>query len=260
MNTYSIIIILLAAILPALAWVVYIYEKDKYRREPLPWLLRGVFYGILSAGIALLLELFIKRMGWGTTEPTTILQAFKNAFISAAIPEECAKLLMLWLLLKRNPYFDERFDGIVYALCIGMGFAGLENIMYLFSNIESWQSIGIGRAIFAIPGHAIDAVAMGFYYALIHFRDLPRFMAVRILWVPVFLHGIYDGILFAINSMPLLAAPLTLCFLIFCWWMFRRGRRFIAQQLERDRRIMQQEAEAEQAAKQETDIPTTTND
>ena len=49
----------------------------------------------------------------------SIFDAFADAFLLAAIPEELAKLIMLWLLLRKNPHFDEKFDGIVYAVCIG---------------------------------------------------------------------------------------------------------------------------------------------
>ena len=98
-------------------------------------------------------------------QPATWIGALWNAFVGAAMPEEATKLLMLWLLLRRNKYFDERFDGIVYACCIGMGFAGTENVLYLFGNIENWQSVAVSRAIFAVPGHFMFAVAMGYFYS-----------------------------------------------------------------------------------------------
>lgn len=105
--------------------------------------------------------------GFGQELSSTISGAFTDAFIMAAIPEELAKFVMLWLLLRNNPYFDEHFDGIVYAVCIGMGFAGFENVLYLFDNYESWISVGIARAMFAVPGHFLTAVIMGYYYSLL---------------------------------------------------------------------------------------------
>ena len=53
---------------------------------------------------------------------STFVEAVGDAFLLAAIPEEVAKLFMLWLLLRKNPFFDEHFDGIVYAVCVGLGF------------------------------------------------------------------------------------------------------------------------------------------
>ena len=165
-------IIIFCGILPAILLVFYIYLRDRYQREPLGQILKAVFYGVISAGIAIVLESSLKSIGMLIDQPATWIGALWNAFVGAAMPEEATKLLMLWLLLRRNKYFDERFDGIVYACCIGMGFAGTENVLYLFGNIENWQSVAVSRAIFAVPGHFMFAVAMGYFYSKIHFRDM----------------------------------------------------------------------------------------
>lgn len=96
---------------------------------------------------------------------SSIREAFADAFVLAAIPEKLAKLIMLWLLLRKNPHFDERFDGIVYAVCMGMGFAGIENVKYLIGGIENgtWIGTGIVRALFSVPAHFLFAVLIGFY-------------------------------------------------------------------------------------------------
>ena len=138
-------LIIFAAILPAFALVIYVYLRDKYEREPLSQVLKAVGYGVISAGIAYVLEVIIGGMGI-TGQAATWVGALWNAFVGAAIPEEAAKLLMLWLLLRHNPHFDERFDGIVYACCVGMGFAGTENILYLLGNIDSWQQVAVQRS------------------------------------------------------------------------------------------------------------------
>lgn len=68
------------------------------------------------------------------TEVTSILGSVSTAFFGAAIPEEIAKFFMLWLLLRKNPYFDEKMDGIVYAVCVSLGFEALENIFHTIHN------------------------------------------------------------------------------------------------------------------------------
>jgi len=225
-------IILFAAILPAFLLVFYIYLRDKYQREPLSQVLKAVLYGVFSAGIALVLEEMLSIFGL-TGQAQTWLGAVWNAFVGAAMPEEAAKLLMLWLLLRRNPYFDERFDGIVYACCIGMGFAGTENIVYLLSNMDCWQSVAVQRAIFAVPGHFCFAVAMGYFYSQIAFRDMPAARKSLIFLAPVFFHGVYDGLLFMANVTPAIGGILLLAFYIFCFSMFRYGRKKIKEQSER---------------------------
>ncbi|MBQ9339201.1 MAG: PrsW family intramembrane metalloprotease [Paludibacteraceae bacterium] len=230
--------IIFAAILPAFLLVLYIWLRDKWQREPLSQIVKGVLYGVFSAGIAMLLEGVISGLGF-TPETHSIIGGFWKAFVGAAMPEEAAKLLMLWLLLRNNPYFDERFDGIVYACCVGMGFAGTENILYLISNINEWESVAVSRAIFAVPGHFMFAVVMGYYYSQVAFRDLSFTKRSRIFWMPVILHGIYDGLLFAAQAIGTeeyasVTGVLILCFYIFVLWMFRHGRKRIKEQSEAD--------------------------
>jgi RsiW-degrading membrane proteinase PrsW (M82 family) len=84
--------------------------------------------------------------------------------------------------LRNNPYFDEHFDGIVYAVCVGMGFAGLENIMYVFQNMDDWMSVSVARAIFSVPGHFFFAVSMGYFYSCVHFHTAST---IRIRYIPL---------------------------------------------------------------------------
>lgn len=231
-NIYTVI---LAAILPPFLLVLYVWWKDKYQREPFLEMAKAFLYGVISAGIALLLETALSYMYLVPSEPATLLQAAWKAFVGAAIPEELAKLLMLWLLLRRSKYFDERFDGIVYAACIGMGFAATENIIYLFSNLEQWQSVAVGRAMFAVPGHFLFAVAMGYFYSMIYFGDMSWRKSARIFWVPVFLHGTYDALLMMREVGTMWSGILLICFYIFCFKMLKYGRTRIAEHLEKDK-------------------------
>ena len=227
-------IIIFAAILPAFLLVLYIWLRDKYQREPITEVLKAVGLGILSAFMAVLVEGFLQGFGIVSENPTTLLGAAWNAFVGAAIPEESVKLLVLALFLRHNRYFDERFDGIVYACAVGMGFAGTENIVYLFSNINEWETVAIQRAIFAVPGHFMFAVAMGYFYSLVYFGDVSWRMQGRILWVPVLLHGVYDALLMMANVGTALSSILIALFYAFCFMMFRFGRDHIKKHIQRD--------------------------
>ena len=229
-------LVIFAGILPAFVLVAYIYLRDRYQREPIGQILKGVAYGVLSAGIAYCIESSLQGLGWLYETPFTFGQAAWNAIVGAAMPEESAKLLMLWLLLRHNRYFDERFDGIVYAACVGMGFAGTENILYLLGNINDWQSVAVGRAMFAVPGHFMFAVAMGYMYSSVYFGDMSWRKRGRVFWVPVLFHGIYDSILFMVNMQTVFSTILLLIFYVFCFLLFRYGRKRIQEHLIRDRK------------------------
>lgn len=210
------ILIFLLAVSPAIILLTYIYIVDKQQREPIPQLLKGFAYGIVSAFLAVPAALFLADTQFYTDTFTNIIDALRTAFYGAALPEEAAKLFMLWLLVRKNQYFDERLDGIVYAVAISMGFAAFENILYLVDNYEEWLSVGIMRAVLSVPGHYAFAVLMGYYYSKVHFgiSNAPK-DKLMILLAPVLVHTIFDWILFTISISPALATILTIIFIIF---------------------------------------------
>ena len=218
------------ALLPILILVYYIYHKDKKLPEPTGQLVKAFLFGILSVPVSFCISIPLGLIGIYPVEATNILGSISTAFFGAAIPEEIAKFFM--------PYFDEKMDGIVYAVCISLGFAALENIMYLFSNAESYLSVGIARAIFAVPGHFCFGILMGYYYSLAKFYPkTPKKNKVLILIAPILVHGLYDSILFIINVTPTISGILLIVFLVFCHKMWKYGSKSIADHLCRDNSI-----------------------
>lgn len=226
----ELLIVLLAAIAPVLIALWYIFRKDKINPEPTKWLVKALWFGVLSALLSFAFSTpasFLFDMEVDAETYPSIFDAFADAFLLAAIPEELAKFIMLWLLLRKNPFFDEKFDGIVYAVCIGMGFAGIENVMYLFGGLDdnSWIGTGIARALFSIPGHFLFAVLMGYYYSLNHFH-ISRSIKTKamILAAPIFAHGVFDGILFSMQVNEGLAVICMIAFLFFFNKLRKKGK------------------------------------
>jgi RsiW-degrading membrane proteinase PrsW (M82 family) len=185
--------LVLAGALPALVAMYYVDRLDAARPEP-RWSLRKV---AIAGGIATLpcifIELFLTKigptLGWD--------RVFFSAFIVAAAVEELAKLLCVRWFIWRAPEFDERMDGIVYATRAALGFALVENMLYL----SQQQSTGglifmyIMRAVLAVPGHAIWTGYMGYYAARRRFDGVgPGIVGGYA--VAVFLHGLYDASIF----------------------------------------------------------------
>ena len=183
---------LAVAIVPAIVLIVYIMIRDKYEGEPIRKILLAFFVGMLSIPLDLaLISIF------GLDELPYIFDGevsyqIATAFFSAAIPEEISKFVILFLLVWWIKDFNERTDGIVYAVCVSMGFATVENVMYVFDD----PSCAWGRALFAVPSHFLDAVLMGFFLSLAKFTVKHRFRNwTMTLLAPILAHGIYDAIL-----------------------------------------------------------------
>ena len=230
--------ILLTALLPIAILAFYIYRKDCKSPEPTGQLLKAFFLGVLSVPLSLCISTPLDVLGMYSMEPSTVAGAISTSFWGAAIPEEIAKFIMLWLVLRNNRCFDEKMDGIVYAVFVSLGFAALENVMYLFANVDTYLSVGITRAIFALPGHFCFGILMGYYYSLAKFYPkTPKKNKALILVAPIIVHGLYDSILFVINVTPAISGILLIVFLVFCFKMWKRGSRSIEEHLNRDNNI-----------------------
>lgn len=184
-------IILALAILPVIALLIYVYKKDKYEKEPIGMLVKAFLLGILSIPLAICFDEIFAEMLPGKT-------VFFEAFFQAGIPEELAKWWLFMLVIWKNKNFNEFFDGIVYASFIGLGFACIENIMYVFDN-ETFSSAihtGVMRALLSVPGHFLFAVIMGYYFGLAKFKENGKFnFLIFSILFPILAHGLFDYIL-----------------------------------------------------------------
>ncbi|MEY4628705.1 MAG: hypothetical protein RLZZ595_1031 [Bacteroidota bacterium] len=184
---------LMLAIAPGVAISAYIIFKDEYNREPRKHLVISFLLGILSIFPAMLLEFPLTLLENKAFIQTAIGNATK-AYLMVALPEELCKYFMLKRYAYRQPEYDEPFDGIVYAVMVGMGFATAENIIYVY---QYGVATGIVRMFLAVPAHATFAIIMGYFMGKARFSpDRETFLlAAGLFWSVVF-HGSYDFFLF----------------------------------------------------------------
>ena len=183
--------ILILSLAPVFIIGGYIYFRDKYEKEPLRLLLLALLAGALTVIPVFFVEQFLSGLGTFLNGLATVAW---NAFAVAGFTEELFKYTALYLLIWKSPEFNEKFDGIVYAVFVALGFAGVENILYVS---QGGLSTGISRALTAVPAHAIFGVTMGFYFGMAKFFEKERGKLKRkALLYPMLLHGIYDFILF----------------------------------------------------------------
>ena len=184
---------ILASVAPAL-FIMYLIYRHDIESEPLLMLLKAFFGGVLSIFISLLFSTPLSKL----ILSNSFISPMMEAFLAAAIPEEVSKWLIFVWFIKRSKHFDQYYDGILYAIFISMGFALIENLFYVF---EGGLGVAISRAIFAVPGHMLFAIPMGYFFSISRFeikKDAFKHKWYSLL-IPILLHGIYNSILMYIN-------------------------------------------------------------
>ena len=228
------ILLFVLAVLPAVLLWLYVWKKDT-QKEPTSWLLKAVLWGVGICIPVAFLEVGIESVLFDGAKPSSLFDTTVMAFFVAALPEEAFKLLVLWLLLRKNPYFDEHFDGIVYAVFVSLGFAAVENVGYVFSQ-DDWVTTAAMRALLAVPGHYAFAILMGYYYSIHHFVDRSQGVALRVLLVPVLAHGVYDSIAMSGMVSPVVGGIGFFLLVYFCIKMHKYAKTKMLAQIEHDRR------------------------
>jgi len=207
------------ALAPVLICLFYIYIRDKYEHEPWRLLAVGVVAGAViavpvmrTAGFAVGFMPVVGQFG----------EAVYTSFIAAGLVEEGFKFIALFFLIWHNRNMNEPMDGIVYAVFVSLGFAGVENMLYALHPTMGGMGTAFGRAIVSVPAHGIFGVLMGYYFALAKFEPRRRKQHMVMAFIaPIFIHGVYNTLLLA--GHPLL----IVIFVPLLVWMWVNGHKKI---------------------------------
>ncbi len=202
---------------PALFWLWYFYVKDRYAPEPRVWILRIFLLGMLSTIPIALVEGLL-----GALFPSDFLLAV----VVAPVVEEVGKFLVVYWSVFRRPVFDEPIDGIVYAVTAALGFAALENFVYLFAAYSETLvlplELSLLRAVLSVPGHALMSAMWG--YALGQSLVTPHPLATRLVYqgllLAIFLHASFNLLVGA----GLVGATVLILVLVPTMWLLATRR------------------------------------
>lgn len=195
MNIWLIVALALA---PAAFIAAYIVYRDRHAPEPPAMLLRAFGAGLLSPFLSIPLSLLFQQFGFNDAGDS--LRTLGYAFITVATSEELAKFFILWLL-SRSRWVDDPFDGIVYGVMVALGFATLENFLYVFSEEGGSLAIALKRMFTAVPAHAAFGAMLGYFLGLARYLHAgnPLISLVGI-FLAIFFHGAYDYFLMAASE------------------------------------------------------------
>ena len=219
------------AVLPVIVLMIYIYRQDKYQKEPIKTLAKAFIGGMIAIPLDILIVTGIDGVLGDTFIANTV---FFTAFLEAGIPEEFSKFLIFMISIWRDKNFDEYFDGIVYASFIGLGFACVENIGYVF---EYGFQTGVVRALLSVPGHFLFGVVMGYFLSLAKFHPGKRSrLLLSGLLLSMLAHGLFDWLLMVASVLPIVGG---IIYIVFLWGdikLWKLGLRYINKQQENSRR------------------------
>jgi len=186
-------LLLALSLAPVAIIILYIYLKDKYEKEPKRILISSFLLGaFVSVIITTILYVFFDYF-LPLPNETSIWQQFIKAFFIVALIEEFSKYVVVRYFAQPKKAFNEPFDGIVYAVMVSMGFAALENILYV---TNGGYQVALLRAFTAVPAHATFAVLMGYFMGKAKFSNNRIKLNLTGLFLAIVFHGTYDFFLF----------------------------------------------------------------
>jgi len=205
--------VLALSLAPVIALFTYFYVRDKYEKEPKALLFKVFVWGALSVFPAIVVGLALHRPLALLAEPGSALYSFVENFIVIALVEEVVKFYVLMRVAYRHPAFNEPYDGMMYAITASLGFAALENVLYV---ARGGVTVAIARMVLAVPAHALFGAFMGYYAGRAKFApERESYFLVNALLIPTLLHGTYDILLSTRSAeFALMVIPLSL----FMWW------------------------------------------
>lgn len=204
--------LVIIAVIPGIALSVGLYLTDRYDREPVRLLIKLFVFGMVAAIPTIIVEHFLSGINFFGG----LLSAAWTAFVVAGLTEEYFKRLVVMKFAYSHSAFNEKLDGIIYCTFSALGFATIENIMYVVTGYDADPYIGLYRGLLSVPAHMLFAVTMGYYLSLAKFspdqNTRSRYLT-KSLVVPILLHGTFNFTLMVGKLLMILFIP----FVIFLW-------------------------------------------
>lgn len=213
-------LLILAASLPPMLVMLFIYYQDKYEKEEI----HHLAIALLIGGLSIFPALYIERAISDHFEIDLFnhFHTFLFSFFGIALVEEFMKAIFFLLIIYNRKFFNEPYDGIVYSIFISMGFALFENVQYVY---DFGFTTALIRALTAVPAHAVFAIIMGYYFGRSKFEKENKYKLIAIGFIlAVVAHGIYDLLILQTFSEPLMAlSALFIYGLAYVCWLYMKN-------------------------------------
>ena len=197
----SVFIALILGFIPSIAWLAFFLKEDTHP-EPRKMIARAFLFGGMSALISLGLEMAFNGLLSNVviTLPHLIEENI-SVFIGFALIEEAVKFVLVYLAVRKSPYFDEPIDAMIYMVTGALGFAMAENFFIAYSGREQdILSLIVLRFIGATLLHALASGIIGHYWARgIKFKMEGKMIVAGVVLATAF-HAAFNYLVFKFND------------------------------------------------------------
>jgi len=219
----------LAGIAPCLLWLVFYLRRDRHpepKKEIVAVFALGAFMITPAVGIEILLINAISALGL----PLLVSVILSNV-VAIAFVEEFAKYAAVWLkeqAINQNHYLDEPVDFVIYMVVSALGFAAVENLLFLLPEVGKQLAgsatllqvdgaaylvlLSLSRSMSVILLHTLCSGIVGYYMALAFcHRERKTGLLAAAFFTVSCLHGLYNfSIMESANDLRFLAIPLLI--------------------------------------------------
>jgi len=210
MVTLDIALPLIAGFLPALAWLIFFSLEDRLHPEPKRMVAKVFIVGILSAAAAALIQILLQKFVLMKLE---ISDLNPISLISLSFIEEFIKFAAVYFTIKGSRFFDEPVDAMIYMITGALGFAAIENSLFLFQRApQIVLEIIVIRSVGATLLHALASGFVGFYWA---HRKL-----ILGLTIATLLHGLFNYLISQFSGAPIYATAILIFASFFLFYDF----------------------------------------
>jgi len=186
------------SLLPCVLWLWYFSSRTRYKRPAFRVLGLTFLLGALATIPALVLNLFGQSLFIYLFGNTTWSHLLLLLFVVGPV-EEGVKLLVVYFYAYRQQEFDEALDGVIFSATTALGFAAIENVIYLAKNDAMLVLL---RGPLSNPGHALFSAIWGM--SLSRAKTRPNLFSQRF---PIILEGwIYASLLHSLFDILLVAS------------------------------------------------------
>lgn len=205
MASVTLIISSIFGVLPVALWLTFFLWQDIKKPEPKRWILIIFLLGMVITPLVYFLENgYLNFFGLNNKSSLSFFQVV-FVYLGVATIEELAKFFSTALILKKNIYFDEAIDAMIYLIVLALGFSVVENILVVYQEIKASGYLLLALSILSLRFiganllHALSSGIIGYFWALKLLTKNRKYLYLG-LTLGIFLHWLFNLVIILVGG------------------------------------------------------------